>query len=83
MKTSGILWMGVASLLTACGNSNGDYDASGIFETTEVIVSAKSNGEIMRFDVEEGQEVSPQLPVGHYTIASEEGAAGCYPGSYR
>lgn len=65
MKTSGILWMGVASLLTACGNSNGDYDASGIFETTEVIVSAKSNGEIMRFDVEEGQEVSPQLPVGY------------------
>ena len=57
--------MGVASLLTACGNSNGDYDASGIFETTEVIVSAKSNGEIMRFDVEEGQEVSPQLPVGY------------------
>ena len=51
--------------LTACGNSNGDYDASGIFETTEVIVSAKSNGEIMRFDVEEGQEVSPQLPVGY------------------
>ena len=65
MKTSGILWIGVASLLTACGNINIDYDTSEIFKTTKIIVSAKSNGEIMRFDVEEGQEVSPQLPVGY------------------
>lgn len=35
-----------AALLTACGNNSGDYDASGVFETTEVIVSARGTGEI-------------------------------------
>ncbi|MDO4163417.1 MAG: HlyD family efflux transporter periplasmic adaptor subunit [Bacteroides sp.] len=54
-----------ALLLTACGNNNGDYDASGIFETTEVIVSAKANGEILRFDLEEGQDVTPGQTVGY------------------
>ena len=65
MKTYKILGFGLAALLTACGNNKGDYDASGIFETTEVITSAKSNGEIMRFDLEEGQEIHPQVPLGY------------------
>lgn len=65
MKTYKILGVGLAALLTACGNNNGDYDASGIFETTEVITSAKGNGEIMRFDIEEGQDVNPQVALGY------------------
>lgn len=65
MKTYKILGMGLTAILTACGNNNGDYDASGIFETTEVIVSAKSNGEIMRLDIEEGQDVAPQTALGY------------------
>lgn len=31
-----------ATMLCACGSGDGEYDASGIFETTEVIVSASS-----------------------------------------
>lgn len=65
MKTYQILGIGMAALLTACGNNNGNYDASGIFETTEVIVSAKANGEIMRFDIEEGEDVTPQKVIGY------------------
>lgn len=65
MKTYKFLWIGVTALFTACGNNNGDYDASGIFETTEVIVSAKGSGEIIKFDIEEGQVVTPQTAVGH------------------
>lgn len=65
METYKILGIGLAALLTACGNNNRDYDASGIFETTEVITSAKSNGEIMRFDIEEGQDVNPQVALGY------------------
>ena len=34
-------------LLTACGNNEQDFDASGTFEATEVIVSAEANGKIM------------------------------------
>ncbi len=44
-------------LFTACNNKNSRYDASGVFETTEIVVSAKANGEILYFDLKEGQEV--------------------------
>jgi HlyD family secretion protein len=52
------------TLLSACKNQNNEYDASGIFETTEIIVSAKGNGEIIHFDVSEGQTVEAQTPLG-------------------
>ena len=47
------LWL----LLGACTSQEEQYDASGIFETTEVIVSAKGTGELQSFQVEEGQAV--------------------------
>lgn len=53
-----------AALLTACGNNSGDYDASGVFETTEVIVSARGTGEIKFLNVEEGQTVKANQPLG-------------------
>ena len=51
-------------LLSACGTNSGVYDASGVFETTEVIVSAKGNGEILQFLVEEGGTVTAQSILG-------------------
>ena len=50
--------------MTACGNNSGDYDASGVFETTEVIVSARGTGEIKYLNVEEGQTVKADQPLG-------------------
>jgi HlyD family secretion protein len=52
-------------MLSACGNDNAGYDASGIFEATEVIVSAKSTGELMQFDIQEGQQVETNKQVGY------------------
>ena len=46
-----------AMLCTACSNNDAQYDASGVFETTEVIVSAKGTGELIFFHVDEGQNV--------------------------
>ncbi|MBP1676011.1 MAG: putative transport system, lipoprotein [Bacteroidetes bacterium] len=43
--------------LVSCGNRDNDYDATGTFETTEVIVSAEVMGEITSFDVQEGQDI--------------------------
>ena len=51
--------------MTACENANPEYDATGVFETTEVIVSAQGNGEIMQLAIEEGSEVSPNELLGH------------------
>ena len=53
----GVLWV-------ACGRGNEDFDASGIFESTEVVVSAEANGRIVALDVEEGDELEAGQQVG-------------------
>ncbi len=65
MKTE-IVLMTVASALVfaSCGNKDVDYDASGVFETTEVIVSSRGTGEIVSLNVEEGQTVAANQPLG-------------------
>ena len=55
---------GALLLLVACGNKEKSYDATGTFEATEVTVSAKSTGELQRFDVTEGQEIDQNAVVG-------------------
>jgi HlyD family secretion protein len=50
--------------LSACINKNNDSDASGVFETVDVTVSAKGNGEIVYFDVADGQVVETHTPLG-------------------
>lgn len=58
MKKKNILSLcATIAVLTACSSGEKDYDASGVFETTEVIVSAKATGEIISLNVEEGQNV--------------------------
>lgn len=47
----------ITLLIVACNSNNNGYDASGVFETTEIVVSAKANGEIVYFDLMEGQDV--------------------------
>lgn len=64
MKKTTYILMGMAAMMTACGSGEKEYDASGIFEATEVIVSAKGSGEIKQFTVEEGMEVKPGTTLG-------------------
>jgi HlyD family secretion protein len=52
-------------VLIGCGDKNGTYDASGVFEATEVIVSAQAGGEIMAFEIMEGQQVEANKPLGY------------------
>lgn len=65
MKTSSFLFIGIIFLLMSCGNRNNEFDASGIFETTEVIVSAKGSGQLMQFGIEEGQTVDSGRYIGY------------------
>lgn len=44
-------------VMTACGKKEKEYDATGIFEATEVTISAKSTGELKLFNVMEGEQV--------------------------
>lgn len=53
------------TLLAACSGSDSKYDASGVFEVTEVMVSARVAGEIMDLYIDEGTEVTAGKPVGY------------------
>ena len=59
-----IILAGAAMMLSACGNKEKEFDATGTFEATEVTVSAKSSGEIKQLSVDEGQQVGNGAVVG-------------------
>lgn len=66
MKTLGnsLLLIWTLLLLVSCGRGKGDFDASGIFEATEVIVSAEASGQILKFDITEGLGLKEVQQVG-------------------
>jgi HlyD family secretion protein len=55
----------ISVLVIACNRNNHQADASGVFEAKEILVSAKGNGEIFAFDLEEGQKVVAFEPLGY------------------
>ena len=59
--------IGTFSLLlitAACGSGMPDYDATGTFETTEVLVSSEVSGKLLWLDVEEGTVLEAGQQVG-------------------
>ena len=65
MRTNKYILLAATLLgLSSCGNKRGDYDASGTFEATEVIVSSEANGKIMQFNIKEGQLLKAGEEVG-------------------
>lgn len=50
--------------LAACSSGSSDYDATGMFEATELIVSAEQNGRLLSFTVEEGDRLQTGSQVG-------------------
>lgn len=54
----------LALAITSCGKGNKAYDASGVFESTEVTVSAEGNGRIMSLDLQEGDRLEAGAVVG-------------------
>ncbi len=59
-----ILSVMAAVSLAACKNNEKEFDASGTFETTEVIVSSELNGKILSLNINEGDTVSSGRVVG-------------------
>jgi HlyD family secretion protein len=52
-----LIYLIVCVLLVSCGKNKDDFDATGTFEATEIIVSSEASGRILSFDIAEGQEV--------------------------
>ena len=64
MKKTIIAIAAFTLLVSACGNKEKEFDATGIFEATEVTVSAEATGRLMTFDVSEGKLVETHQQVG-------------------
>lgn len=56
--------LSAAILLSACGNSENTYDATGTFEATEITVSAEQNGRIEYLNINEGDTIIQSAQVG-------------------
>ena len=54
----------LALFLSACGNGTGKFDATGTFESEEVIVSSEAMGKLVKFDIEEGINLKQDQIVG-------------------
>ncbi len=65
MKSRNLLGLcSLLALFSACGNGVPKYDATGTFETTEVLVSAEASGHLLYFDIEEGMLLKAGEEVG-------------------
>jgi len=54
----------VMVLVTSCGAADGNFDASGSFEATEVIVSSEASGKILSLGADEGSVLSAGAAIG-------------------
>lgn len=54
----------LAFIMASCGEDKKDYDATGTFEATEVTVSVESSGQLISFNVAEGQLLNGGITVG-------------------
>ena len=66
IRKNKLVWINLCliMLLSACGNKQQAFDATGTFEATEVIVSSEAAGRILSFDVTEGNEVTVGVQLG-------------------
>ncbi|WP_294606089.1 HlyD family efflux transporter periplasmic adaptor subunit [uncultured Bacteroides sp.] len=65
MKSKNLLRLcSLLALFSACGNGTPEYDATGTFETTEVLVSAEASGKLLYFNIEEGTVLKAGQEVG-------------------
>lgn len=65
MKSKNLLRLcSLLALFSACGNGTPEYDATGTFETTEVLVSAEASGRLLYFNIEEGTVLKAGQEVG-------------------
>ena len=60
-----VLLLLILSAVESCGKKKGNYEASGSFEATEVLVSPQVVGQIMRLEVEKGQSLKANEEVGY------------------
>jgi len=64
MKNTFLTLIPLSAFIISCAEEERLTDATGVFEATEVIVSAEANGKILRFEVQEGDDLTADQVVG-------------------
>ncbi|HWB90430.1 MAG TPA: hypothetical protein VG605_01200, partial [Puia sp.] len=70
MKYLSFLGIGIIVLASSCSSKKIDTDASGVFESDEVIVSAEQNGKILSFPIQEGDTLAKGARVGNIDMSN-------------
>src|ERR1700759_735645 len=70
MKYSTYLSVGLIVLAVSCSHKKIDTDASGVFESDEVIVSAEQNGKILSFPIQEGDTLAQYVVAGRIDMSN-------------
>ncbi len=64
--------LATAALLASCSGRDNPFDASGNFESDEVIVSAEQSGKLLSFRIKEGDSLAAGAVVGHIDVSNVE-----------
>ncbi|MBK8503881.1 MAG: HlyD family efflux transporter periplasmic adaptor subunit [Saprospiraceae bacterium] len=64
MKNHFIFYLLTTGLLAGCASKKVTYDASGVFEAKEIVISAEANGQLLDLNVEEGSDLKANELVG-------------------
>ena len=61
-----IIWFIIGSIFfMACNRNNHDFNASGTFEATEIVISSEANGKIMQLSLQEGDFLQSGAQIGY------------------
>lgn len=72
MKITPIFFAAVALVLAGCTTQEAQFDASGTFEATEVMVAAQQSGQIMALSLHEGDQLAPNQAIGRIDVTGLE-----------
>ena len=70
MKYLSFCFIGIIVLAASCSQKKIDTDASGVFESDEVIVSAEQNGKLLSFPIREGDTLAKGVKVGNIDMSN-------------
>lgn len=62
--------IGIILVATSCSQEKIDTDASGVFESDEVIVSAEQSGQLLSFPIQEGDTLARGVKVGNIDMSN-------------
>jgi HlyD family secretion protein len=70
MRKLSVILFALAVLVSSCNQNKLKTDASGVFESDEVIVSAQQNGQILSFPIKEGDTIRKGAIIGNIDMSN-------------